>query len=203
MLDPKLNPFNYSIYPNNITTVGDIKEVMNILISEILEDDDRNLILSKFGSVEIKLNGRLKRSLGRCFYQYNRNTREILDIPKIDFNKDYILYEINNDNKIDTIIHEMMHMLCYLKYNEPVGHDYRWKNECKKYGCKHELGTKVIGYKSEMKNNGIYKYALRCKNCGKILEYKKTITKDYRRKVENHYLIHNKCNSSDLEIIKL
>lgn len=199
MLNPKLNPFDYSMYPNNITTVDDIKEVIDTLINKVMISEDRNIMLNNINDVQIILNLKLKRTLGYC--KYKKSYGE-MKITSLGFNKDFIEYESDNNLKIDTIIHEVMHMLTNLIFNENCGHDSRWKNNCKRYGCSPTLST-ITNYKDIMKNNGIYKYALRCKNCGKILEYKKTITKGYKRKVENHYWIHNKCNSNDLEIIKL
>ena len=199
MLDPKLNPFDYSIYPDSITTIDDIKEVINILINKVLTSKDRNIMLNNINDVQINLNSKLERTLGYCKYKKSYGKMKIISL---DFNKDFIEYETDNNLKIDIIIHEVMHMFTNLIFNKNCGHNSRWKNNCKRYGCSPTLST-VTNYRDIMKNNGIYKYALRCKNCGKILEYKKTITKDYKEIVENHYLIHNKCNSNDLEIIKL
>lgn len=198
-IDTTYNGYDYSIYPKNIKTLNDVKQVINTLISKVMISEDRNIMLDNINDVQIKLNSKLKRTLGYCKYKKSYGEMKIISL---DFNKDFIEYEPNNDLKIDTIIHEVMHMLTNLIFNENCGHDSRWKNNCKCYGCSPTLST-VTSYKDVMRKQGIYKYVLRCKNCGKILEYKKTVTKGYRNKVENHHWKHTKCGSDDLEIIEL
>lgn len=199
LIEDKVESNVSPIYPDDIRTLDDIKEVIDILVNEVMLDDDKYLMLENLANVEIKLNNKLKRALGRCFSRYSNGD---IIVTKLEFNTDFIKYENNNSFKLDTIIHEAMHMLTDLEYNECCYHDERWQTNCKLYGCNPKAVSKHSNYQEEMWKAGIIKYRLICPDCNKVLEYRKNITKQYKNDIEHHRYRCCDCKCDNLIIEK-
>ena len=109
-------------------------------------------------NIPVEINGRLKRTLGRCTYEkYDDVTVPIL----IEFSRDLI--ESDDIEQIrETIIHECAHAIVTLQTGERHGHDELWKRTCRRLGIAGERCAK----KPASEN---YKYICTCADCGKIV----------------------------------
>ena len=108
--------------------------------------------------IPVKLNGRLKRTLGRCSYSIFNGVA----IPSlIEISRD--LAESDNIEQItETTIHECAHAIVALQTGERHGHDYVWKDTCHKLGIAGDRCAKQPASQD-------YKYICTCKECGKIV----------------------------------
>ena len=106
-------------YPSEIKNVYGFRQVISAF-SEELTPEHREILENE--SIELAINGRLRRTLGRtwmyrdCFNKYH--------CKKIELSKKY-LEVATIENIIDTIKHEVMHVITNVEHNE----------NCKLYGC--------------------------------------------------------------------
>ena len=116
-------------YPSEIKNVYGFRQVISAF-SEELTPEHREILENE--SIELAINGRLRRTLGRtwmyrdCFNKYH--------CKKIELSKKY-LEVATIENIIDTIKHEVMHVITNVEHNENCNHDKRCKENCKLYGC--------------------------------------------------------------------
>ena len=92
-----------------------------------------------------------KRAMGTCNY-----SKKTLYLSK---------FLIQNGNRgieewEDTILHEVAHALCKIRYNER-GHGSTWKRVAKSIGCN---GERCGNARLDISH---YKYILECENCGR------------------------------------
>lgn len=141
---------------------------LHVLFNECVEELKRiNMDISN-NIVEVKVNGRLSRSLGRCVYnrRYGSYTIEINPCMLGDS------VEINATK--NTIIHELIHTCpgC-------MNHGYQWKR-------RGDRVNRMLGYNisrcassNELEADGVeiklreYKYALECPTCGNQWKYRR------------------------------
>ena len=91
-----------------------------------------------------------KTSLGSCNYKKRR----------LELSRHYV--QLNSvDYMLDTMLHEIAHLLAYKKYGYRVKHDYRWVEIAKAIGC---IGERTACNKSVVRPKG--KYVYKCSKCG-------------------------------------
>lgn len=145
-----------------IWTVEDIKEEIHKL------EKESNFYLDN--DVEIKINPRLRKTLGYCVYKYEN---KVTKINYIEFSKYLVDGTVCEAEVLDTIIHEFAH--AYTDFNKPEdktrytdGHTTEWKENAIKLGCNGEqyyTGDEFTYIKPENKT-----MVLRCKKCGKVYD---------------------------------
>lgn len=122
-----------------MSTIRTESDIRNIMITKMntLDKNHKKLIEDVVRNIPIIVNGRLKRTLGRV--RYRTSTFEFLDVS---FSKKY-LQEAPDEIVIDTIEHEMMHILATLVYQDHCNHDSRWKELCRKYNVRDRATKKL------------------------------------------------------------
>lgn len=108
--------------------------------------------------IPVAINGRFKRTLGRCNYE----VYEGVVVPTlIELSRD--LVESDDVEQIrETIIHECAHAIVALQTGESHGHDELWKYTCRRLGIAGERCAK----KPASEN---YKYICTCADCGRVV----------------------------------
>lgn len=117
-------------YPSEIKNVYGFRQVISAF-SEELTPEHREILENE--SIELVINGRLRRALGRTWMYRDGFTNEY-HCKKIELSKKY-LDIATTENIIDTIKHEVMHVITNVEHNENCNHDKRFKENCKLYGC--------------------------------------------------------------------
>lgn len=194
------NKPEYSIYPEQVDSLDKVKEVVGIVLNEVLSKEHQQLILDEIheGYFKITFNSRLRRSLGRCCETARYGKRHI---RCIEFNPNYIKYEPDNNLKIDTIIHEICHAVTDLETEKSNMHGPKWQANCIKYGCSPTTGYKIVHYKDVMWSKGLISHKLVCLDCNTIIEYVNNPSKQYVKNVRQHNFYHKQCGSSNLALI--
>lgn len=154
-------------------TMADVKDI----ILEVEEMTGEKLDL------EVKVNGRLKRAIARCFTKVV-NGRHIP--TKLEFGKAILEVEDYEIFK-QVALHELGHAIANKKYQANCGHDRRFVKVCHEIGC-YNTGThcseeysnalqkayeKVNGTTTTKPKQETTKYHVICKECGHIHHYKK------------------------------
>ena len=114
--------------------------------------------------IEVKFNGRLTRTLGRCSYI---RINDVVLPAKIEISRN--LNEYGTREEVEqTILHECGHALAALETGERQGHNSVFKAICGRIGC-YDAGSKSkvsISDKDEL-----YKYSVFCSNDGFLRGY--------------------------------
>jgi hypothetical protein len=191
------NKPEYSIYPQNVNSLEKVKEVVGIVLNDVLSKKHQQLILDEIheGYFKVTFNSRLRTSLGRCCETMVNGKRHI---RCIEFNPKYIKYEPDNNLKIDTIIHEICHAITDLETEESNMHGPKWQANCIKYGCSPTTGDKIVHYREVMWEKGLISHRLVCVDCDKVIEYVNNPSKSYIHNVLHHYFYHKKCGGHHL-----
>ena len=173
---------------------------VQVIIEEIEERTGESLDL------EIKVNGRLKRAIARCFTKVVKGKH----IPsKLEFGK--AILEVNDYEIFKQVtLHEIAHAIANKRHQDNCGHDWRFKEVCREIGCTN-TGThcsveyslalqlafdKINGTTTTKRQTTTTKYHVVCKDCGHIHHYSRKCdaivnTGDYRCA---------KCHSSKLKV---
>ena len=145
---------------------------------EIMKEIDCNKDLIDFGN--IKLNGRLSKTLGRCFMKSGN----------IEISKEFFHYGKEEDI-FETILHELSHRVCILHDD---GHGANWQYVVNQINKK--LGTNITQYAGANKieyrsllDNGKYATFV-CNDCGKQHVVTISKLKLTPMEIENRY----RCN---------
>lgn len=110
------------------------------------------------------INGRLKKTLGRCFY---KKTKYNITPIKLEFSKQ--LVEKATDESIIAVIgHECAHYVVSVLTNTEHGHDFVFKHYCKIIGTPNCDGT-FAEVEWKCSNDELYKYTIYCAECGEFL----------------------------------
>lgn len=114
----------------------------------------------EFKNIEVRINGRLRATLGRCHYV---SICGIVSPTKIEISR--ALLESEDEKEIDeTIIHECAHALVAIDTLQKHGHDSYFKAKCQKLGI---AGNRCAsGNRADTPDQ--YKYVVSCAECGKI-----------------------------------
>ena len=151
-----------------------VKDVQ-VIIEEIEERTGESLDL------EIKVNGRLKRAIARCFTKVVRGKH----IPtKLEFGRPILEVE-NYEIFKQVTLHEIAHAIANKRHQDNCGHDWRFKEVCREIGCTN-TGThcsveyslalqlafdKINGTTTTKRQTNKTKYHVICKDCGHIHHY--------------------------------
>ena len=108
--------------------------------------------------IPVKLNGRLKRTLGRCHYV---TSNEVTVPTLIEISRE-LAESDNNEQITETVIHECAHAIVTLQTGEAHGHDAVWKATCRRLGIGDNRCAKVCASEN-------FKYICTCKDCHKIV----------------------------------
>lgn len=119
-----------------------------------------------FSGIEVAVNGRLTRTLGRCRYAVHAGR----PVPRrIEFSRQFL--ETSSEESIISIIrHECAHAIVTLRTKEKHGHDAVFKECCAELGtvndgCIAKEIDRAEGYEKT------YKYNVICTSCGKSCNY--------------------------------
>lgn len=191
------NKPEYKIYPENVDSLEKVKEVVGIVLNDVLSKKHQQLLLDEIhdGYFKVTFNSKLRTSLGRCCETAKYGKRHI---RCIEFNPNYIKYEPDNNLKIDTIIHEICHAVTDLETEESNIHGPKWQANCIKYGCSPTTGDKIVHYKDVMWEKGLISHRLVCVDCDKVIEYVNNPSKNYIYNVLHHYYYHKQCGGYHL-----
>lgn len=138
--------------------------------------------------IEIALNGRLTRTLGRCFTVVEFG---IARPTKIEFSRQLVETSVD-DSIIAVIKHECCHALVALETGERHGHDAVFKAMCARIGCTNDGITTHV--ERTVANSEVYKYSVFCDNCGFVAGYNR-MCKTLR---ELEYCTCKKCGGNKL-----
>lgn len=145
-----------------------------------------------FCNIEVKVNSRLKATLGRCHY----DLQNCKIVPtKIEISRQLLLS--GNQKEInETIIHECAHALVALDTGENHGHDKFFKAKCQKLGISGDRCAS--GSRLDSEDLSEYKYVCYCAACHKA-------TNCYYRAgkvVKNPKMYYSKCCSAAINIVQ-
>lgn len=130
------------------------KELLQIL-NELGQKTPQKITIN----IPVKINGRLKTTLGRVKYEYFVKAAPI----KIEFSK--LFLETATEKQImQTIIHEFCYYYLMVTTGEPYGHDKVFKDLCLFLGC-YENTTRSQEYTIPQTS---FKYLIYCPTCGNI-----------------------------------
>lgn len=138
-------------------------------------------------TIPVKINKRLTRTLGRVSWiRTNGKVRSTL----MEFSYQFLL-TATLDSIQDVIAHECAHYLVTEKTHERHGHDAVFKAMCARINCTND-GTVCYSLNRTVPETQIYKYFVKCKECGAI------VGKYHRagKVVQNPDLYYCKCGGS-------
>ena len=161
------------------------KEMVSFV--EGMNKEHRDLILEYVQNTPITISNRMTTCLGRV--SSLRSTGEPVELT---FNKKYLEYGEKEDI-IDTIHHEVIHILANVYSNARVGHNETWKRFCRMYGV-NDSRTTNSNYMEEYKKANptittssnktktvntptSYKYHIICSECGKVVAKRNRLSK--------------------------
>lgn len=111
----------------------------------------------------VSINGRLKKTLGRCFYDgFEGNYYP----TRMEFSKQFL--ETATEETIKNVIaHECAHYVTTAITHEAHGHDHVFKYYCHQIGTTNDTPTTKV--KTIKPKEEIYKYTFYCECCGKFV----------------------------------
>ena len=111
----------------------------------------------------ISINNRFKNTFGRVTINHLSNK-----VEKVEFAA--VLLDSNNDAEImDTIKHELAHVLAFLFDGQNHGHDSTWKNIFLSLGGSGDVHFSQKEFFGEDVDKA-YKYTAYCSKCGKFIQ---------------------------------
>lgn len=119
----------------------------------------------EFKDIQVKINGRLTRTHGRCMYQVNCG---VVVPTTIEFSKQ-LLETATPYSIMEVLKHECAHAIACLETGEKQGHNNYFKAVCHKIGAAYNTCTADV--ERTVEKNEIYKYTVICKSCCQILGY--------------------------------
>jgi len=146
----------------------------------------------KFNS-PVFINGRLTRTLGRCFYE-KRGT--VWNPTKIEISRQ--LLETSTDESIEAVIaHECAHYVTCALTHETHGHDSTFKFYCEVIGTNNNM-THYDDLERTKSNEEIYKYSLYCSKCGKFVGGRSRAC-NITKAPHNYF---TKCCEAEVKVVK-
>ena len=112
----------------------------------------------EYFGIEVAINGRLTRTLGRCMYKGKMPCR-------LEFSRQFIDYSTKK-NIQDVILHECAHAIACIRTGEPQGHNAIFKSICKEIGT--SLDTTSSKVESTVSDTKLFKYFVSCEKCRQI-----------------------------------
>lgn len=161
------------------------KEMVSFV--EGMSKEHRDLILEYVQNTPITISNRMTTCLGRV--SSLRSTGKPVELT---FNKKYLEYG-EKEEVIDTIHHEVIHILANVYSNAMVGHNETWKRFCRMYGV-NDSRTANSDYMEKYKKANptattnsnktrtvntptSYKYHIICSECGKVVAKRNRLNK--------------------------
>ena len=117
----------------------------------------------EFKGIDIKINGRLTRTHGRCMYQVLRG--KVTPI-RIEFSRQ-LLETATPHSILEVLKHECAHAIACIETGEKQGHNAYFKSVCHRIGAEYDTCSSSV--ERTVEDNQIYKYTVICKDCCKIL----------------------------------
>ena len=114
-------------------------------------------------NIEISINKRLTKTLGRCMC---RKCGEDVWPYRIEFSAQF-LETATDQCIIDVIYHECAHALVTIDTGVRHGHDAVFKAMCAKIGTKNDGTTTEV--ERTVEDTAVYKYCVYCNTCGKMV----------------------------------
>ena len=137
------------------------------------------------------INGRLTRTLGRCFYNCING---VWNPSKIEISRQ--LLETATDESIKAVIaHECAHYVTCAITHEDHGHDSTFRFYCKKIGTTNDT-TFYNNIERTKNNEEIYKYTVYCSECGKFVAGRSRAC----RITQNPQYFRSKCCAAAIEV---
>ena len=117
----------------------------------------------EFNNIEIKINGRLTKTLGRC--NYKKQDTKLIPVC-LEFSR--LLVE-KGDNKLieDVIKHECAHAIATIETGASQKHNNYFKSVCARIGTTNDTPSTTAKYNAE--DTEIYKYTVICEKCKKVV----------------------------------
>lgn len=118
-----------------------------------------NQVNLPFEGINVSINGRLKRTMGRCKY--------IHGVPiSLEFSKSML--DIATPDYIDNVIkHECCHAIAAIETGESQGHNAYFKNVCARVGCSFDSTHSELS--ATVEETHFYKYIVYCNECGQAV----------------------------------
>lgn len=139
------------------------------------------------------INGRLTRTLGRCFYM---RAGEVWKPTKIEISRQ--LLETSTDESIEAVIaHECAHYVACAVTHENHGHDSTFRFYCEKIGTSNDTAVYEDLQRTKT-NEEIYKYTLYCSECGKFVGGRSRAS----RIIKEPWDYYTKCCDAELKVVK-
>lgn len=139
----------------------------------------------------VVVNGRLTKTLGRCFYL---RTGSVWNPTKIEISRQ--LLETATDKCVEAVIaHECAHYVTVALTHKSHGHDATFKHYCAMIGTDND--TAIYNDLERTKpNEEIYKYTMYCSKCGKFVGGRSRACK-ITKEPENFY---TKCCDAKIKV---
>ena len=116
----------------------------------------------EFKNINVLINGRLTRTLGRCCYE--RSCGKVVPV-RLEFSRQFL--ETSTEQNIQNVIlHECAHAIACIETGERQGHNQYFKNVCKHLGTNNDGTTTAVD--STVSETQLYKYFVICKDCGQM-----------------------------------
>lgn len=164
--------------------VGQIKEYCESLSDSLGDTFD----------CRVYINSRLTRTLGRVLSIEKNGVREV---TALEISKRFL--ETSTDESIQDIIkHEWVHYYLIKTTGQAHGHDGLFKKICAQIGCKND-GTTATHIERTVSNDRLYRYIVKCPNCGRVIGYYQRMSKTLQN-IGNYQCGY--CHKGDLIIEK-
>ena len=138
------------------------------IMTHIAEAFDKGGYDLDYANIEVSINKRLTKTLGRCIYHQSGS---YIYPVKLEFSAQF-LETATEKCIIDVIYHEVAHALVTLETGEKHGHDAVFKAMCRKIGTNNDGVSTKVERTVSMKQ--IYKYFVICNQCKQTVgEYHK------------------------------
>lgn len=144
-----------------------MKDLRKLYIECVAEMRTINMDISN-RILEVKVNGRLRKAMGRCTHNWMNNTY------MIEINPCMLADEVEVKQTKGTIIHELLHTC-----PNCMNHDFEWLRRAHKVNKAFGYNVKQYAEANELKEANVklkedeYKYAIKCEKCGAQWKYKR------------------------------
>lgn len=145
---------------------------------------------SELSVIEVKVNNRLKRSMGRFVYNIATCQPKCIEIAG------YLLKDAEDEDIYQVCLHELAHAIVLKEFGAYVpAHGAEFKAVCKRIGCTHTGASGKVSMKEKGDLQWVaygYIYEVKCPECGAEWHYKSACKSV---KYANQYRC-GKCNVS-------
>lgn len=144
-----------------MNTVQDVREILNEL-------DKLTNMSTKHMTIEVKNTTKV---LASCVHRIYRNEyREVVKRECVRFEVSKLILNCSKETLTEVIKHEYAHFMSVTIYQDNCGHDYRFKEMCKKIGASADEPT-FTNNDVEEQSKKMAKYHVTCEDCGHVYTY--------------------------------